>query len=150
MEILRWDAARFSQRDLAYLELYKNITEVHLRWLFNPSVKEILPMLKRCTHLRRLTLKSDVRHYYPSSEELLDFIMRLKHLTFFHIIYKDSPTCDHFKSEVDEVKAFVLPRRLNFKFYVSCCSKFDESRVGIMWPSTYYVTSEYGQFWPWP
>jgi hypothetical protein len=42
----------------------------------------------------------------------------------------DIPYCEHFKSFVDEVKAFVLPLRPNFKFYVSCCEMFDESRVG--------------------
>jgi hypothetical protein len=55
--------------------------------------------------------------------------MKLKHLTFLHIIYWDNPNCVHFKSEVDEVKEFVLPRRPNFKFYISCCDMFDERRA---------------------
>ena len=60
---------------------------------------------------------------------LCDFIMKLKHLTFLHIIYHDVSNCDNSQFIVDEVKAFVLLRRPNFKFDVSCCSTFHESRV---------------------
>ena len=49
----------FTLKDLAELEHYENLKEVNLRWLNDP-VKEILPILKRCTHLRRLTLATFV------------------------------------------------------------------------------------------
>jgi len=123
------DATWFSQLDLADLEHNKNITEVYLRWGDDPSVKQVLPMLKGCTQLRQLTLKSGANPPFPTSKDVCDFIMELKKLTFLHIIYFHTNNCGHYKSLVDEVKAFILPRRPNFKFYVSCCEKFDESRI---------------------
>jgi hypothetical protein len=123
------DYCDFSLEDLADFEHNKNATEIHLRWSDYPPVKEALPILEKCTHLRRLTLKSGKRLLLPPLEELCDFIMKLKHLTFLHIIYRDIPNCDHFKSLVDKVKEFVSPRRPSFKFYVSCCKMFHESRV---------------------
>ena len=129
MEILGVDSSVLTLRDLAELERYENLKEVHLRWLDDHSVKRVLPMLKRCTNLRRLTLMKWEKTSLPSSEELCDFIMELKHLTFLHIIYRDIFNCGHFKSLLDKVKAFVLPGRPNFKFYVSCCSRFAKNRV---------------------
>jgi hypothetical protein len=128
VEILRVSAI-ITLPDLAELEHYENLKEAHLRWLKYSSVKETLLMLKRCTHLRRLTLASLKRAPFPSSEELCDFIMELKHLTFLHFICYYVHNCGHFKSEVDGVKDFVLHLRPNFKFYLSCCEKYDESRV---------------------
>ena len=110
-------------RDLAELEHCGNIREVHLCWKFGLSVKEALPILETCPNLRRLTMEKLVKLCFPPTEELCDFIMKMKHLTFLHIIYIDSDPCDHFKSEVDEVNAFVLPLRPNFKFDISCCEK---------------------------
>ena len=116
-----------SLRVLAELEHYTNLKEVHLWWSVDTSVKEALSMLKRCTNLRRLTLKK-TRRLSTSSEELCDFIMELKQLTFLHIIYDHRYDCYLVKSVVDRVEAFVLLRRPNFEFYLSCCSKC-ESRV---------------------
>jgi hypothetical protein len=127
VEILRVSAI-ITLRDLAHLEHYENLKEAHLRWLDDP-VKEALLMLKRCSNLRRLTLASLEMPTFPLSEELRDFIMELKDLIFLHIIYRGNLKCNHFESEVDGVKDFVLPRRPNFKFYISCCEMFDESRV---------------------
>jgi hypothetical protein len=127
VEILRVKTI-ITLRDLAELKHYGNLKEVHLRWLPG-SVNEVLPMLKRCANLRRLTLRSVNRRPIPSSEELRDFIMELKHLTFLHIIYFYISNCKHFKSEVDAVKAFILPHRRSFKFCISCCSKFHVQRV---------------------
>jgi hypothetical protein len=119
-----------SLQDLAELEHYKTLEEAYLHWYRGPTVKEALPMLKRCTNLHRLTLgKWTLETLFPSSEEFCDFIMELKHLTFLHIIYNVNFQCNHFNSEVDGVKEFVLPRRPNFKFYISCCKMFNESRV---------------------
>jgi hypothetical protein len=123
------DSRGITLRDLADLERYENLKEVHLRWLDDRSVKKVLPILKRCTNLRRLTLAKWMKHLFPSSKELCDFIMELKHLTFLHIIYRYNSRCDHFKSVRDKVNSLVLPRRLNFEFYLSCCSEFSEFRV---------------------
>jgi hypothetical protein len=124
--------ASIALRDLAELEHYGNLKGAHL--CCSARLKDVLLMLKSCTHLRRLTLKTRINRYSPlfaTLEELCDFITELKDLTFLHIICPDSPDCccGHFKSEVDGVKDFVLSSRPNFKFYISCCSKFDESRV---------------------
>jgi hypothetical protein len=124
-----WDITLPALTDLEY---YENLKEVRLRWVEDFSVKQALAMLKRCTNLRRLTLerlKAKERLTFPTSEEFCDFVMELKDLTFLHILSCDIPPCNHFKSEVDEVKAFVLPRRPNFKFYISCCEQFNRSRV---------------------
>jgi hypothetical protein len=129
VEILRVDTSKFIHRDFADLEHHENITEFHLRCLRDLPVTEVLPILRRCTYLRRLTLKSGPRPFLSPFQEICRFIMKLEHLTFLHIIYPDIPYCDHFESLVVEVRAFVLPHRPNFKFYVSCCEMFDESRV---------------------
>ena len=129
------DSRSFILRNVADLGHNENITEVHLRWLVGPSVKKVLQMLKRCTNLRRLSLETETffpqidLSLFPPLEELCDFIMELKHLTFLHFIYHYVHNCGHFKSEVDGVKDFVLPLRPNFKFYISCCEMFDESRA---------------------
>jgi hypothetical protein len=128
VEILRVDCYNITRQELAELEHYENLKEAHLRWSQGPFVKEALAILKRCKNLHRFTLEKWEEPSFPSSQELRDFIMELNHLTFFHIIYGNNPSCDHFKSLVDEVKGFVLPRRPNFEFYMSCC-KMCESRV---------------------
>ena len=115
-------------QDLAALEHYENLKEAHLCWVKDPEEEAPL-ILKRCTNLRRLTLAKWMKHLFPSSKELCDFIMELKHLTFLHIIYRYNSRCDHFKSVRDKVNSLVLPRRLNFEFYLSCCSEFSEFRV---------------------
>ena len=129
MEIIRASSFDRTLPDLAELEHSENLKEAHLRWSNGHSMKDALPLLQRCTNLRRLTLAKWEETSFPSSEELCDFIMELKHLTFLHIIYRDISNCKHFKSLLDEVKAFVLPGRPNFKFYVSCCSRFAKNRV---------------------
>ena len=145
METLRVDAS-FTQRDFPDLEHYSNLKEVHLHWSDGHSVKDVLLVLRRCTHLRRLTLESWTYKFDFSDsatlEEFCDFIVKMKHLTLVHIVCNlhnnhelvmvrrcDIENCLHFKSVVDKVKAFVLPRRPNFKFYISCCYMFDETRV---------------------
>jgi hypothetical protein len=119
------DHCFISLKDLAELEHYENLKEAHLRRSLM-HVKEVLPMLKRCTQLRRLTLASEKRRPFPSSEELRDFIMEMKHLTFLQFVCLGNYYCDHFKAEVDGVRDLVLPHRPNFKFYISCCSEFVE------------------------
>ena len=122
------DSFYITERDLAELEHYENLKEAHLQWVKDPE-KQTLPLLQRCTNLRRLTLAKWKETSFPSSEELCDFIIELKDLTFLHIIYRDIRNCGHFQSVGDEVKAFVLAGRPNFKFYVSCCSRFAKNRV---------------------
>jgi hypothetical protein len=129
VEVLRVDSWKISLQDLADLEHYKNITQVHLIWVQGPSVTEALQMLKRCTNLSRLTLERWTQLFFPPSQELCGSIMEMKQLAYLHIIYRDNSYCDHFKSLVDKAKAFVLPSRPNFECYLSCCSKFDQFRI---------------------
>ncbi len=129
MEILRVYARKINLQDLTDLGNYEKINEVHLSWEHGPSVRNALPMLKRYTNLRRLMLERWRKPCFPPLEELCQFIMELKHLTSLHIIYRDNFHCGHFKSEVDEVKKFVLPLRPNFKFYITCCRMFDKFRI---------------------
>jgi hypothetical protein len=136
VEILRVDVFEVILLDFAELEHNENMTEFHLNWLMGPSVEEALPILKRCTNLRRLTLSRWKKRSFPPIEELRDFIMELKHLTYLHIKYSDNYNCDHsVQSLVGEANEFVLPRRPNFKFYISCCEMFasqiDESRIEV-------------------
>jgi hypothetical protein len=101
------------------------VKKAHLCCLACPCMKDFLLMLKRCTNLRRLT--NCKKTYFPFV--LCDFILELKDLKFVHITNFYISNCDYFESLVDQVKAFVLLRRPNFKFYVSCCFEFAESRV---------------------
>ena len=114
---------------MAELEHYENISEAHLCWNLGHSVKEALPILERCQNLRRLTFEKLFKQFILPFKELCGFIMKMKHLTFLHIICRDNSYCNHFQSEVDGVKDFVLPSRPNFKFYISCCYEFDDYRV---------------------
>jgi hypothetical protein len=122
------DSHGITLQDLAELEHYRNLKEAHLRRLHVQSETEALKVLKKCANLRRITLADWKNPIFPPLKELCDFIMELKHLTFLHIIYHIH-NCDHFESHVDQVKAFVLPLRPNFKFYVSCCLEYSEFRV---------------------
>jgi hypothetical protein len=121
VEILRVESFTITLPDLAELEHYKNLKEAHLRWSQGSSVRVVLPMLKGCTNLRRLTLNRSTQFSFPSFKELCDFIMELKHLTFMHIIYFQNDRCNDLKAVCDQVNAFVLPCRPNFKFRLSCC-----------------------------
>jgi hypothetical protein len=146
VETLRVDAS-FTLQDLPAMEHYENLKGIHLRCLVEPCVKDVLLMvIERFTHLRRLTLETEKIFFDPPEsvtlEEFCDLITEMKQLTLLHIIcdnharyklirvrkYVDRK-CLHFKYEVDKFKEFVLPRRPNFKFYISCCEMFDKSRV---------------------
>ena len=121
VEILRVESFGITLRDFAELEHYKNLKEADLHWLDGPSVKVALTKLERCTNLRRLSLTRWKKQFFPPVNEICDFIMKLKHLTYLNIKYCDNRQCDHFKSVRDKVNEFVLHRRPNFKFCLSCC-----------------------------
>ena len=117
-------------RDLAELEHYTNLKVAHLLWL-DGSMPKHQKYLERVGERIWMTGPFTSARKTPVSltpEDICDFIMKLKRLTYLHIVY-DRSQCNHFKCEVDRVKALLLPRRPNFKFYISCCSIFDEHRV---------------------
>jgi hypothetical protein len=107
-------------RDLAELEPAENVTDITLNWDKGPSMKEVLPVLKRWRHLGRLKLEglyctelSDLPF-----EVLSDFIMEMKRLSYLHI----APEYGHGgQLEIlrDKVNEFILPRRPNFKFVIT-------------------------------
>ena len=112
---------RLTVRDLAELEPAENTTDITLRWEKGPSVKEVLPLLKRWRHLCRLTFTGLAeKKSVPPFEELGHFILGMEHLSHFHI----SPAYDctnvgQLKILRDKVTEFILPLRPNFKFDVS-------------------------------
>jgi len=57
-------------KDFAELDT-ENLKEVYLRWRKGSSVEDVLPVLKKCRYLQRLTL--DQEEEVPSFEVLLDF-----------------------------------------------------------------------------
>ena len=56
VEILRLDVCNMDLEDFAELEPAERTTEVHLSWGSGPSIEDVLPILRRWRHLRRLTL----------------------------------------------------------------------------------------------
>jgi hypothetical protein len=107
----------FSPQDFLELESAENMTDISLNWNNGASIEEVLPILRRCRHVRRLTLSwwSD-RSVLPF-EELCDFIMSMKHLTYLRLAPNyNSYNCFQLKTLRDKIKDLVLPRRPNFKF----------------------------------
>ena len=117
VEILRLDVCNMDLEDFAELEPAERTTEVHLSWGSGPSIEEVLPVIKRWRHLRRLTLHP---RDFPRFEVVCGFIMKLKHLIYFHFI-PDSINCsrDRWETLRDKVNQIVLPQRPNFEFDIS-------------------------------
>jgi hypothetical protein len=101
-------------KDFAELHA-ENIKKVYLRTDYL-SVDDVLPVLKKCRYLQRLTL--DQLEKVPSFEVLLDFIMEMKHLTYLYlsILSDRSSCCEQLKSIREKTLKLVLPQRPNFKF----------------------------------
>jgi hypothetical protein len=129
VEILVMEVSSLALRDLAELEHFTNTTDFTLKWMWSPSIEEVLQMLKRWRQLRRLTLQNDSDTSVPQFEELANIIMEMKHLSYLHI---DPPgeydfvleKYDHTNFGLmeilrDKVHEFILPRRPNFKFDIS-------------------------------
>jgi len=109
-------------RDLAALEPAENITDITLGWETDPSIEDVLPVLKRWQHLRRLTFTDSVRTKISvrSFELLSDFIMEMEHLSHLHIAPNyDRSNYGKLKMLRDKVNEFILPRRPNFVFDIS-------------------------------
>jgi len=101
-------------QDYAELESAVNMTEVSICWREGHSIEDILPVLKRWRHLRRLTLQSRNESSVPKVQAICDFIMKMKNLTYFKL----SLNCAQPESFRDEVINVLLPRRLNFELNV--------------------------------
>ncbi len=106
-------------KELAELEPSENTTEVHLSWERDAEIDEVLSILKSWQHLHRLTLRSGYS-LIPSFQVVHDFIMEMKHLTYFHITLRYSDcNCDQLEILRIQVNQSILPRRPNFVFYIS-------------------------------
>ena len=68
------------------LESAENMTQGHLRRIVATSVEQVLRILSRWRHLRRLTLSRWSDRSVPPLQELGDFIMATKHLTYLHLV----------------------------------------------------------------
>jgi hypothetical protein len=126
VEILWMDVTRLPLSDWAELEPAENMTDVTLRWRNGPSIEEVLPIVKRWRHLKRLTFTDLVKTKISltPSEVLRDFIVQMKHLSHFHIVphqnYDDDYDDDvELKILRDKVNELILPRRPKFKFVIS-------------------------------
>jgi hypothetical protein len=116
VEILRLDVSKVDLEDFAELEPAEYTTEVHLSWGSGPSIEEVLPILRRWRHLRRLTLSRWYDRSVPPFEVLGDFIMSMKHLTYLHLVpNNDRSNCGQLESLRDKINDLVLLRRPNFK-----------------------------------
>jgi hypothetical protein len=118
--------------DLTELEPAENLTDVTLcwecgpsieNWESGPSIENVLPIIKRWRHLKRLALIDNVTNnkiFVLSMEVVGDFIMEMKHLTHFHIVPDyDRSNYGQLKILREKVNEFILPRRPNFKFDIS-------------------------------
>jgi hypothetical protein len=122
VEILRTDIYFLNEEELAELELAENITDVDLCWHGGPKIEYVLPFLKRWRHLCRLTLTfTDLYEdaCFPPVEVLSDFIIGMKHLSYFHIV--PDIECSKARLEVlrGKVNELILPLRPNFEFDIS-------------------------------
>ena len=120
------DVTCLSLRDFAELEPAETMTDVTLRWRNGPSIEEVLPIVKRWRHLKRLTFTDLVKTKVSvtPSEVLKNFILQMKHLSHFHIVphHNSDDDCDddvQLKILRDKVNGLILPRRPNFKFVIS-------------------------------
>jgi hypothetical protein len=81
----------FEEENLAdALQPADNIVDLEFNWLDdNILVSDLLPVFRRWSNLRRLTLQADWLPYYdldvPSLISLLDFTVSMKSLIYFRI-----------------------------------------------------------------
>ena len=113
MECLSVIANVADVQDYTVLEAATNMTKVSICWGEGHSIEDILPVLKRWRHLRRLTLSCN-ESSLPQVKVICDFIMKMKNLTCFQLILD----CAQPESFRDEVVKVILPRRPNFQLYI--------------------------------
>jgi hypothetical protein len=119
VEIFWMDVVYLVLGELAELEPAENMTDITLRWSYGPSIKEVLPVIKRWRHLSRLSVQ-DFSETFPPFEVVSDFILGMKHLSYLHIAPDyDCPNHGQLEMLRDKVNELILPRRPNFKFNIS-------------------------------
>ena len=79
-------ALEASPQHFLELESAENMTQGHLRRIVATSVEQVLRILSRWRHLRRLTLSRWSDRSVPPLQELGDFLMAMKHLTYLHLV----------------------------------------------------------------
>jgi len=120
VEILRMDIYILNLEEFAELEPAENITDVDLCWYGGPKIEDVLPFLKRWRHLCRLTFTDLYEDAcFPPVEVLGDFIIGMKHLSYFHIV--PDIECSKARLEIlrNKVNELILPLRPNFEFDIS-------------------------------
>ena len=117
MEKLKLFVDEAESKDFAELDA-TNLKEVYLRWAEGPSAEEILPVLKKCRYLQRLTL---LELPVPALKILFDFIMGMKHLTYLELwLICNTSSCEQLKSLRDKINKLVLPQCPNFELVLEC------------------------------
>ena len=114
------DIALLTLEDLAEWEPAENMTDITLSWDEGPSIEDALPVLRRWRHLCRLTFTDLYEDAcFPPVEVLGDFIIGMKHLSYFHIV--PDIECSKARLEVlrGKVNELILPLRPNFEFDIS-------------------------------
>jgi len=111
------DITRLTLRDLAEWQPAENISDITLGWNEGASLLEVLPILKRWRHLKRLSVQDFFEISVLTFEVLSDFIMEMKHLSCLNIApgYDDDGQMEILRDKVNEL---ILPRRPNFKFSI--------------------------------
>ena len=111
------DIALLSLEDLAEWEPAENMADITLCWDEGASLLEVLPILKRWRHLKRLSVQDFFEISVLTFEVLSDFIMEMKHLSCLNIApgYDDDGQMEILRDKVNEL---ILPRRPDFKFEI--------------------------------
>jgi hypothetical protein len=121
VEILWMDVSRLPLSDLAELEPVENMTDITLRWCWEggPSIEEVLAIVKRWRHLKRLKLQALRTNSVPPLYVLHDFILGMKNLSYLHIaLHFDRSNSGQLEILRDKVNESILPLRPNFKFEI--------------------------------
>ena len=100
----------------------KNILDVNLHWMYQPSTEEVLPIFKKWPNLRRLKLKVNEAKKlvnFPRTKIIRDFILDMENLSALHINdYFDYEQLKIFETKVNDL---VKQRRPRFIFKVGSC-----------------------------
>jgi len=120
VEMLWMDVTYLPLSNLAELEPAENMTDITLRWRWEggPSTEDVLAIVKRWRHLKRLKLQAS-RTKVPPLDVLRGFILGMKNLSYLHIaLHFDRSNSGQLEVLRDKVNESVLPLRPNFKFEI--------------------------------
>jgi hypothetical protein len=114
------DVTFIPRSNLAELEPAENMTDITLCWRNGGlSIEEVLPILKRWRHLKRLKLQGFRTNSVPPLDVLRDLILEMKNLSYLHIAFRfDRSNSGELEILRGKVNESILPLRPNFKFHI--------------------------------